>query len=103
MIIAQINLPEFDNNNMPVTDAHHYLQTKLGKTYGGFSRWSAGGYWIDGNGVPIAEPVYIYQVAVPDETHASDIWEIAIKAGQLAKQEAVFYVFDGKASIVDLG
>lgn len=102
MRIAQINLPLFDNDGASLASVHENLQRDLCTIFGGYTVTEGQGAWMDG-GKLYAEPVAIYQVAYDHRVTADQsVIDAAQHYGRAAKQIAVFYVIDGKATIADI-
>lgn len=102
--LAQITLPLRDNLNRSVADTHKYLQARLLSTYGGYTAHETIGAWQDGETV-YHDRSLTYSVAM--ENHGLNVEtfrEIAVNAGGMAKQLAVFIVLPcGTVEIVSVG
>lgn len=95
MRLAQIILPEYDNDGNSVIHAHSYIQRSLSGEFGGYTSLRSQGGWIDpSTGTLHNEPGKVYQVAMEDTAvNASMLRGIARTAGRLARQKAVFVVY----------
>lgn len=102
MQIAQINLPLFNNDSLPISHAHKILRGDLCQHFGGFTVWDAQGAWVH-NGEVFDEPVKVYQVAFDDAFRNDDALRyIARNAANAGNQLSVYLVINGKAEIIDL-
>lgn len=105
MRLAQIILPEYDNDGNTVIDAHRYLQKALSEMFGGFTSLRSSGGWVDPkSGTLHTEPGKVYQVAMDSHEWAmGELRHIATTAGIMARQKAIFVVFPtAEVEIIDL-
>lgn len=105
MRLAQIILPEYDNNGDSVIEAHRYLQKALSETFGGYTSLRSQGGWVDPkSGQVHTEPGKVYQVAMEtDDWSVGELRAIASLAGTMAFQKAIFVVFPTHdVEIIDL-
>jgi hypothetical protein len=101
MRIAQINLPLFNNDSLPIAPAHKALASDLVGQFGGFTAWDAQGAWAH-NGELYHEPVKVYQVAYSGSNGDDEIIRaFALKAGIAGGQISVFAVIDGKPELLE--
>jgi hypothetical protein len=85
---ARIILP----HNSKILSVHEWLRRTLVDEFGGYTWTSGTGAWCDERGEVVQEPVWIYDVAVPDcslLTH-SRLHKIAETAAILARQDCVY-------------
>ena len=84
--------------------AHTQLQDKLERCFGGFTACNGEGRWY-ADGRTHRDSVTIYDVAMDDFDGVANtkLAEIAIDAGRLLYQQAVYVRYaDGKVSIIDI-
>ncbi len=98
MIEAKIILPIADNSGNDTEMAHTYLKNALLREFGGYTRQNVFGAWTD-NGKVYEDQSIAYFVATNDSHADQTIKRLAIKAGLLASQVAVYFTFGGNASI----
>lgn len=99
------HLPVNDNEGIPLRDLHRNVRFDLADRFGGFTACEAVGGWngraANGGQKTYIEPVVRYIVACrPDMAYI--VRGIAVRAGEEAKQQAVYVVIDGVAEIVEL-
>lgn len=84
-----------------VSKAHDYARSELLKAFGGYTMHVVSGAWQDGDGNAISDHSMQYIVAMSGGFYK--FRAIAIKAGRMAGQQAVYIVSPtGEAEIVDL-
>lgn len=107
MRIAQINLPLLSNEGKSLVGVHETLQRDLCTLFGGYTVTEGQGAWMD-KGKLYAEPVAVYQVAIPfkdwteQEASRNKVRMLADRAGKAAEQIAMFVVIDGEVEFIEI-
>lgn len=80
--------------------------------FGGYTRTDGSGFWVDPeDGAVVREPIYVYDIAVERpfgdlvalQEQDQLLQDIAIEAGRVAKQKAVYLRYpDGEVSILQV-
>ena len=71
---------------------HKLLRTRLAKRFGGYTRTTGFGGWVDGEGQIVEEDVAIYDVAInPTAKDNADLRDIAVAAACNLLQDAVYF------------
>ena len=102
MKLYRVHLPHHNANALH-DSAHGHLRARLADLFGGFTSWQGLGFWRGPDGHEYYEPVTIYEVASNDESAGRyDFRAVALAAGAMMKEKAVYVVIDGVAEIIDL-
>lgn len=92
MKLARIILPIVDNAGNDLFFAHQELKHVLLKEFGGCTTTHGNGAWMPpAGGLPVAEPVMIYDVAM-DRAATVVFRSIAARVARVARQECVMIV-----------
>jgi hypothetical protein len=79
------------------------MRDRLGDIFGGYTSWQGEGFWREPNGETYREAVTIYEVASAREVKPAHTFRaIALAAGAMIKEKAVYVIIDGVAEIIDL-
>ena len=71
---------------------HRLLRTRLAKRFGGYTRTTGYGGWVDGEGQIVEENVAVYDVAInPTAEDNADLRDIAVAAARNLLQDAVYF------------
>jgi len=99
--IAEINFPTHDNDGAKLM-APLLIQRELCERFGGCTAYDGHGSWVNANGKLYSEPVKIIKVAFKaSQRNINILKHICFKHGKRAKQEAVYYSINNKATILD--
>lgn len=100
--LAQIILPNTDNNGMPQKRAHEVLRTAIMNTFGGVTMTDVRGMWKNDEGTTFVDDSIRYEFACPDvPVTYNTIDALARSAGLNAGQEAMFVVYpNGDVAII---
>jgi hypothetical protein len=91
MKLAQIYLPDRANDGGSLFMQHRQLQHELLMAWGGWTRVSGTGCWLNGEEKEHKEPVCIYMVAMP-AADTPRLRALAAKMARLAQQHCVMIV-----------
>ena len=100
MILAQLNLPLYDNKGKSVKKIHKQLEVELCSKFGGCTTSSGRGKWLE-KGKLYNDIINIYQVAI-DKRLKNMFVKIAKKYGVETKQLAIYLVIEGQVKIINL-
>ena len=96
-----IIVPVNDNDGRPLDALNHAVGVRLLHQFGGFTRVSATGGWLNSRGKPVVEPMVVYTVASSNEEGESRLWTIAEWIADEAGQDAVYIrLLDGTVRLV---
>lgn len=102
----ELYFPMLDNNGASLEEVHKEFQHTLCQDFGGYTKISGRGGWINSNGKVYEEPVFVYTVyrqSGPWDRNTED----AVRAycywfGAQAKQEAVMFAINGIAHVLTM-
>lgn len=104
MRMAQIILPDFDNDGNGLEEHHKQLRNDLATTFGGFTAIPATGGWVDQTDNRLyEEDVIAYQIAMEDTPHnITKLHLIASSIGKAAHQLAMGITLpNGEFQVID--
>eukprot|EP01037_Dinobryon_pediforme_P019097 gene19097-19456_t len=101
LAVSSINLPVAMNDGRSAAFANRWLAGKLCKEFGGCTVTEGRGMWVSDDGELFDEAVNVYQVAHRSTAGAAAYLKaLAMEAGRMAEQMAVYFIIAGKANVI---
>lgn len=102
---ARIIMPFGESNGPVAGEEHDKLALLLSRNFGGCTITTGYGNWVDGDGRLVAEPVAIFDVAMPDTDLNTDrLTILAHETAYRLKQDSVYIRYaDGQVFIDKVG
>ena len=107
MKMASLILPLLDNKNLPVPEAHDFARRMFAKEFNGWTQYGVQGGWVNDGGSVMLDSSMKYEVALPSgwaelAYSINHFRQIAMQAGQLARQQAIFITIGNEAEIITI-
>lgn len=107
MKMVSLILPLLDNENLPIPHAHDFVRRMFAKEFEGWTQYPVQGGWVNEGGSVMLDSSMKYEVAVPSGyaqlSYSIDHFrQIAMEAGHLGRQKAIFITIGNEAEIIQL-